>query len=153
MITSLFIVLIAKDLIYVAALLTLWAWLRLPAAERLGFLVRFALAGILAVALSKGIAHFYYDTRPFVALQRAPLLPHAADNGFPSDHTTLTMLAALVTLPYSRRTGYLLVACSLLIGAARVASLVHSPIDIAGSVAIAAVSAGAVLALPRALNK
>ena len=31
----------------------------------------------------------WVDPRPFVVDGRAPLVPHADDNGFPSDHTTV----------------------------------------------------------------
>lgn len=134
------IVFVAKDMIFVAGLLTALFWLRLPRVEKATFAVRFAIAGVLALILSQGIAHFYYDTRPFVRLHQAPLFPHVPDNGFPSDHTTLTMLAALTCLAYSRWAGAALIVLALMIGSARVLSLVHSPTDIAGSIAIAALS-------------
>ena len=50
------------------------------------------------------------------------------------------MLAALAVLTYSRPAGAVLGTCSLLIGIARILSLVHSPIDISGSVVIAGLS-------------
>ena len=83
----------------------------------------------------------YYDPRPFVAAHVAPLFPHAADNGFPSDHTAVTMFVAFSVLVVSRPWGLALAALSLLAGVARVLAHVHSPIDIAGAVAIAALAA------------
>ena len=45
----------------------------------------------------------YYDPRPFAIGHFQPLIAHAADNGFPSDHAllaaALVALAALVDLP------------------------------------------------------
>ena len=136
----LIIALTAKYLIFVSAILTAGLWLTLSKTLKLQFVVNFAVAGLLSIVLSQTIAHFYFDPRPFVVQHRTPLIPHVPDNGFPSDHTTLTMLMALVSLRYSRPAGIALIVMSLLIGMARIAALVHSPIDIAGSVAIAAVS-------------
>ena len=134
------VVLTAQYLIFAAGLLTLVFWLRLPKESKMSFAIQFIVAGIIAVLLSKRIAHFYFSARPFVRLHAMPLFPHEPDNGFPSDHTTLTLLAALLVLGYSRKIGAVLVVCSLLIGIARIAALVHSPIDILGSVVIAVVS-------------
>jgi len=131
---------IAQYLLFVAALITFVFWLRLPNADKASFAIRFAIAGIIAFLLAKAIGHFYFDTRPFVRMHETPLFPHAADNGFPSDHTLVAMLAALVTALYSRKVGGILIICALLIGIARIAALVHSPIDILGSIVIAAVS-------------
>ena len=40
----------------------------------------------LTYGVLKAIGHFYYDPRPFIVGHFAPLIPHDADNGFPSDH-------------------------------------------------------------------
>ena len=116
-------------------------WLRLPRTQKLELLVAGVVGGIVCLALIKLGGALYYDTRPFVTQGVAPLFPHGADNGFPSDHTAVTMFVALCVLIVSRPWGLALVAVSLVAGVARVLAHVHSPIDIVGAVAIAAVAA------------
>jgi len=116
-------------------------WLRLPRMGKLELLVAGVIGGLLCLLLIKVSGAVFYDTRPFVAQHIAPLFPHANDNGFPSDHTAVTMFVALCVAFVSWRWGVVLAAVSLLCGAARVAAHVHSPVDIAGAVAIAAVAA------------
>jgi undecaprenyl-diphosphatase len=116
-------------------------WLRLPRMGKLELLVAGVIGGVLCLLLIRVSGALFYDTRPFVTQHIAPLFPHASDNGFPSDHTAVTMFAALCVAFFSWRWGIVLAAVSLLCGAARVAAHVHSPVDIAGAVAIAAVAA------------
>ncbi len=88
------------------------------------------LTGLLASFL-------YYDPRPFVVLHITPLLKHAADNGFPSDHALLMgTLAAIVTV-FNKRVGIFLWVLAILVGAARVRAAVHHTIDILASFGIA----------------
>ncbi len=132
----------AQYFIFLMGAVVFVLWIRLPNKSKLDFSVHFAIAGLIAILESKGLAHYFYDTRPFVVLHRKPLFPHVPDNGFPSDHTTLTMMTALLWRKYSKPIGAAMMACSLMIGVARVASLVHSPVDIAGSILIASAAAG-----------
>jgi len=71
----------------------------------------------------------------------ASLFAHAPDNGFPSDHAVATMLVAACLVVVSHRWGLMLIALSLLAGAARVLAHVHSPVGILAAVAMAAVAA------------
>ncbi|MEK9151240.1 MAG: phosphatase PAP2 family protein [Patescibacteria group bacterium] len=104
---------------------------------------KIALCAIIALPLTYIVAkiasYFYYDTRPFVVGQFAPLLPHVADNGFPSDHTLLSSAVAAVIFFFHRRLGLLLFAIAFLVGASRVFAGIHHFIDIFGSMAIAIV--------------
>ncbi|HQU08167.1 MAG: hypothetical protein B7X04_00030 [Parcubacteria group bacterium 21-54-25] len=102
--------------------------------------------------LSSLIAGFlYYDPRPFVVLHVVPLISHAADNGFPSDHALLMgTLAAIVTV-FNRRIGALLWALAILVGVARVLAAVHHPIDILASFVIAIAAAALAYALSVAI--
>jgi undecaprenyl-diphosphatase len=99
---------------------------------------------IIAGILDKLGGHFYYDPRPFVTHHVTPLVAHSADNGFPSEHTLFSFTFATVILLYRKRLGWLAVLLGLLVGAARIAAHVHSPIDIAGGVVfgVAAAYAG-----------
>ena len=116
-------------------------WLRLPRRQKLELLVAGAVGGIACYALIKLGGALYYDTRPFVTRGVTPLFPHAADNGFPSDHTAITMFVGLCVFVVSRPWGLVLVAISLAAGLARVLADVHSPIDVVGAAAMAAVAA------------
>ncbi|MDE2021534.1 MAG: phosphatase PAP2 family protein [Patescibacteria group bacterium] len=88
------------------------------------------LSGLLAGTL-------YYDPRPFVVLHITPLLPHAADNGFPSDHALLMGTIAAIVTVFSKRLGIVLWILAILVGAARVLAGVHHILDILGSFIIA----------------
>ena len=94
----------------------------------------------LAFVISRISQFFYYDPRPFVVGHFAPLLAHAADNGFPSDHVLLAGAVATIVWFYDKRWSAVLWALALAIGWARVFVGVHHAIDIAGSIAIVLVS-------------
>lgn len=96
-------------------------------------LISFPLAFISARILS----FFIYTSRPFVVENVEPLIPHAADNGFPSDHTLLVMTISAVVLIYNRKVGIILLILSAIVGISRVFAKVHTPIDILGSTIIA----------------
>jgi len=116
-------------------------WLRLPRRQQVELLVAGVVGGVVCLVLIKAAGAVFYDTRPFVTQHIAPLFPHAADNGFPSDHTAVTMFVGFCVLVVSRRWGLVLLALSLLAGVARVLAHVHSPLDIAGAVVIGAAAA------------
>ena len=91
----------------------------------------------MAFALTKLAGALYLDPRPFVAHHFLPLIPHEVDNGFPSDHTVLSMLIALTVCHFSIEMGWVLTGLALLVGVARVLCGIHNPIDIVGAVLIA----------------
>lgn len=142
------IVVIAKYGLVFSAVVTLYVWLRLPRSQKWELIIWAALGGAVAAALVKLGGALYFDPRPFVTHHITPLFPHAADNGFPSDHTAASMFLAACVLCYSRRWGAVLIAMSLLIGASRVAAHVHSPIDILAGIVFGI--AAAVVTLPAA---
>lgn len=82
-------------------------------------------------------AHVYSHARPFIVTGIPPLFPHAADNGFPSDHTLLTAAIAAGLWKISKPLSVAAWAVALLVGIARVLAGVHWPIDIAGSIVFA----------------
>ncbi len=90
-------------------------------------------AGILAYALGKLGSAFYYDPRPFVVGHFTPLIAHAANNGFPSDHTLLAAALASVGMFWDRRLGVVLWLLAILIATARVYVGVHHTVDVVGS--------------------
>ena len=75
----------------------------------------------------------YYDPRPFAVGHFEPLVPHVADNGFPSDHALLAAaLVALVTL-VDIRLALPFALLAIVIDWARVGVGLHHVIDVVGS--------------------
>ena len=85
--------------------------------------------------------YVWYDTRPFVESGLAPLIEHAADNGFPSDHTTLAATLAMLVTLRSPKLGLLFWLATIAIAVARVLSWLHHPVDVLASVAIGTAAA------------
>jgi undecaprenyl-diphosphatase len=124
------IIFCAKYLIAVIPLLALAAWLQAGKKLKKQMLLAAVAAVILAVILDKIAGKLYYDPRPFVSNHLKPLVAHAADNGFPSEHALFgTALATLIYI-YRPRVGTVALAAALVVGIARVAAHIHSPIDI-----------------------
>ncbi|MDB5237985.1 MAG: phosphatase family protein [Candidatus Kaiserbacteria bacterium] len=138
---DLLIIFAAKYLIILPVLVALYLIYKLPAEDRLSYGIHVIATGILAYVLAKVLGHFYFDARPFVSDGIVPLIPHAADNGFPSDHTLLASVLAAVVFIFNKNIGVALWIIALLIGAARVAAGIHHPLDIAGSIVISIIAA------------
>ncbi len=112
----------------------------LTAAKRKDMLKLSLLTFPFSFLLGKLLSFLFYNPRPFVLEHIHPLIPHAPDNGFPSDHALLTMTIAAVVVTYNRKLGIFLFCLALAIGIARILANVHHLIDILGSICIAAVT-------------
>ena len=145
------IIFCAKYLFVLAPLLVGYVFATQPQSRR-ALLIRGIVTLLIAVALAKGGGAFYDEPRPFVTRHIAPLIPHEPDNGFPSDHTLLTAACVLLILPFSRPAGIGAASLALIVGAARVASLLHSPLDIAASLLFAALASGLAFAIERRIS-
>lgn len=117
-------------------------WLLAPKEQKIFVLVNGAIAAIIGFLVVKVLRHTIESPRPFVVNNTTPLVPHDATNGLPSEHTTYSMIIALLIAQVSKRWGILLIALALIVGAGRVGAQVHSPLDVAAGivVAVAAVS-------------
>ena len=62
-----------------------------------------------------------------------PLISHAANNGFPSDHSLISFAFASIVFLFNKKLGFVLFLLSFLVGLSRVYVGVHYPIDILGS--------------------
>jgi undecaprenyl-diphosphatase len=93
---------------------------------------------ILTFIFAKLSSMFINDPRPFVQTHIQPLIPHVADNGFPSDHTLLTMSLASIIFVHNKKLGIVLFIIAVIIGIARVLAAIHHPVDIIGATIIAA---------------
>ncbi len=108
--------------------------------------LRVAMAAIVSLATA-GVIVFvvgsvFTETRPFVNdPDTVQLLSHAADNSFPSDHTTVLAAAVFVGMLAWPRWGWVFLVGLLLMGVARVFVGIHYPGDIAGGMFIGLVGA------------
>jgi len=127
----------AKYLYLVIALAAIVYFWRQPKELRFKIILCAVIAMPLIYIAAKIIGNFYYNPRPFVVGEFIPLLPHSADNGFPSDHTLLSAAFAATTFFFYRKLGFLLFILAFLVGAARIWAGIHHFIDIWGSIAIA----------------
>ena len=135
-----FLIIFAASYLYlfvVAA--TLAYFLALPRQIKKSFML-LAIVALPTIYLCAQIAAvFFFDPRPFVVGHFIPLIPHAPDNGFPSDHALLTSAIASVVYPFSKKFSLILWLLAFAIGAARVMAGIHHFMDIFGAMAIAAV--------------
>jgi len=106
------------------------AWLRTAKSLRVQFIVATVIAGAIALILSRIASRLYYDPRPFVTEHVKPLIAHAADNGFPSDHALLTMTLTATTYFYNKKVALGMLVLTILVVAARILAKIHSPLDI-----------------------
>lgn len=126
----------ARHLTLVMILIALVFFLKLSR-EKQKEVIIFAIVTLPAIYLMAKISSlFYYNPRPFIVENFVPLIPHADNNGFPSDHTLLSAAVAAVVYFFNRKVGAFLFLLALLVGAARVLAGVHHAVDIAGSFAV-----------------
>ncbi len=111
-----------------------------PRKIKKGVLICGIIVAPLAYAISRIASALYYNPRPFVVGHFTPLIAHAADNGFPSDHMLLAGAMAMIVWFYNKKLGATLWMIAFLIGWARVYGGIHHVVDIVGSVIIVLVS-------------
>lgn len=112
---------------------TLVFWLLQKRAVRFNMFFFECVSLPLTLMTARIMGYFFYHPRPFVALHISPLIPHAADNGFPSDHTLLGFALGALVFTYDKRWGTVLCLLALLLGISRIYVSVHSPLDVLGS--------------------
>jgi undecaprenyl-diphosphatase len=134
---------LANYLIFGMAAVFAMLWLFLdPRATKL-LVAGSAVAGLLITfALILLAAKLHTDSRPFVQNPSLhPLIKHAADNGFPSDHSAGAGLIAALAVWRHRVLGAILGAAAIVVAAARVAAHVHHVQDVVAGLAIGVVAA------------
>jgi undecaprenyl-diphosphatase len=138
------IIFIAKYLVFVSAAIAVLYFLKQSRQKQKEIFIFAVLLLPLAYIVAKIISNFYFDPRPFVVGHFTPLLPHAADNGFPSDHALLGAALAFAIFHFNKKLGLILLYMAFLVGVARVLAGVHHAVDIAGSIIIVVLAYGAV---------
>jgi undecaprenyl-diphosphatase len=93
----------------------------------------------VAVVISELLSKLIDRSRPFVASKEITLLiPHDADGGFPSHHTTVMVAIAVALWFRNHNFGRLLFTLAILSGIARIGAGIHYPSDILAGVVIGA---------------
>lgn len=141
---NMLIIFAAKYLFILSVLIAGIYFLLLSIPKKKEFSVFTVIALPFTYVLAKLSSLFIFDPRPFVTDHITPLIAHASDNGFPSDHMLLTTAIASVVFVYNRWLGLLLFGIALAVGISRVIAGVHHPLDIIGSVVLAVISTAVV---------
>jgi undecaprenyl-diphosphatase len=138
------VVVLAQYLLGVLAVVAAVVWWRRDRIGRIRLGAE-ALLGLALVGLAIAVAgHLHTDPRPFVHdPASAPLFPHPADNGFPSDHGAAAGLLTALVLRYRRAAGVTVGVGAAAIAWARVAAHVHHAQDVVAGLGIG-LAAGAV---------
>lgn len=138
--------LLADGLIVPVVLLAGYALLfKIPSARRYEAYSRIVVVGLTTFLLAKliGTAFQPEAMRPFELLGAAAGASFINNPGFPSDHVLFTTFLTLAVWfeTRQRRLALLLLALTLSIGVGRILALVHTPLDVLGGLAIAALGA------------
>ena len=115
--------------------------LLLPKKQRLEFLFAAVIAGVVAFGFTQIAAALYFDPRPFTYGVHA-LIAHVPDNGFPSDHSVVSMFAAALAVKYNKKVGMVLIVLALLVAYCRMAAGVHTFTDVFTGLFIGFIAAG-----------
>jgi undecaprenyl-diphosphatase len=135
-----FFIFCAKYLYLAAVLIILWVFVAQSRDHKKRMIAIGLATLVIAFILDVIAGHLYFDARPFVVGAFTPLISHAADNGFPSDHTILVSALAMVAWYFNKKASWLIWAVAFIVGAARVYVGVHHPIDILGSAVLAIIA-------------
>jgi undecaprenyl-diphosphatase len=136
-------------LLAIALLVGWWLGRRDNSPRKVALAVWSAIAALIALALVQPIASAADEQRPFVG-HFVPLIKHATDAGFPSDHATAAGAVAAGLMFVSWRLGLPTLLVALLIAFSRVYVGVHFPQDVVAGLLLGAVVAviGALAVVP-----
>lgn len=143
---SAFVMLVAKFFadyaIWLVPLVLVVGWLRGNSHLR-KLMLEAAGSGLAGLLLAQVIGLVWQHPRPFMMGLGRTLIPHAADSSFPSDHLTLLWAVAFSFLIHqkSRSVGAVLALLGIPMAWARIYLGVHFPLDMAGAVIVAGISA------------
>lgn len=140
----------ANYLVYIEAIVALaavaLALYREPRLAWLRWLIAAGITGVMAEVFTQIGGSVYNDPRPFAVGHFHPLVPHVADNGFPSDHALLAAFLVVCVLLVRLWLAVPVVAIlAVLVDWARVGAGIHHPTDVIGSTVF--VTLGALIAV------
>ena len=132
---------LAASPVIIAPALLAWLWVRRPDRRRAGLLA-VALGALAGQAANLLLGAMWFEPRPFMVGIGHTLLDHAADNGFPSDHSTLMFAqgTGLVLTGAARVAGVAVGLAGLGVAWARVYLGVHFPVDVLTGILVGGVA-------------
>ena len=126
-------------LLAVALVVGWWLARRDRSPRKVAIAVWGAFAALIAVGLVQPIADAADEQRPFATMPHVlKLIPHAADVGFPSDHSTAAGAVAAALLFVSWRLGLVTTLVALVLAFSRVYVGVHFPQDVVAGLVLGA---------------
>lgn len=136
--------LLADGLVIVVALVAVWALLvKVKGKNKYDIYTHVFMAGVTSYILAKLIGSLWQpeQLRPFERLGLDPGAAYLNNPGFPSDHALLAffLVFAVWFATRSRKLTITLAVLAVLMCAGRVLALVHTPLDVTGSLVIAAI--------------
>jgi membrane-associated phospholipid phosphatase len=146
MTAEIFIRVIADLAVIPVALIGAYALVfKIPKGNRYQAYCRILMAGLTSYFIAKMVSVIYQPAteRPFESLGLQPGASYLDNPGFPSDHALFVTAIALAAWFETRNKiiGSVLAVLVVLVCVGRVLALVHTPLDIIGGVAIAALGA------------
>ncbi len=130
----------AEYLIFISLLIAGIYFLKQPWHQKKAIFI-IGLLTLLLIGIMGFLANqAFKNPRPFVTGHFTPLIPHDADNGFPSDHVLLAAGIAAIVFLFNSKTGIVLGLIAALIGISRVYVGVHHTLDVVCSYLIAIIS-------------
>ena len=133
----------AKYVVYimVAGFVVFWL-LAVPRPDKLRAGLSAVLGLVIVLVFIKIAGSVHSDPRPFVQdPSLKPLIDHAADNGFPSDHSAAAGLMAMLVLLRHRLYGALFWIGAAIVAASRVGAHVHHAQDVIAGLLLGAAAA------------
>lgn len=128
---------VAKYLVFIEALIALIVCVALlyrrPRPDALRWVISCAITVVLAFLFAKIGSAVYNDPRPFATDHVKPLISHARDNGFPSDHALLAAAIVAAVFFLSPLWSIPFVVLAILVDWARVGAGIHHVADVLGS--------------------
>jgi undecaprenyl-diphosphatase len=136
--------LLADGSLVLIALIGAWALLKyIPKGSRYEAYTRMLMAGLTALMVARFVASIYQPSteRPFEILGAKAGAAYLNNPGFPSDHALFAMTITLAVWFETRKKkiAYILLGLTIVMAAARVLALVHTPLDVIGGMVLACV--------------
>lgn len=110
---------------------------------RLKILYAALIALPLGYALARAAGLLFQHHQPFAEQGFEPLVPHAVDNSFPSDHVLMGGIFSSLAFLGDKRFGLALWVLTLLVGLSRMLAGLHYAVDVFVSVVLALLAVGA----------
>lgn len=130
----------AQYLIFIIVILGVAYFLHRPSREKRELVVFTFITLPIIYIISRICSTLYFNPRPFINNEFLALIPHKANNGFPSDHTLLSSAVAMIIWHFNKKIGSFLMVLALLVGLSRVYVGVHHYMDIFASLIISFVT-------------